>query len=58
LSIQIGDELDEQNGLIDDLGEHVDRSRTRMGGARKRLDRFGKRARENGIPTVENGANW
>jgi len=49
LSIQIGDELDEQNGLIDDVGQMVDRTSGRLSGARKRLDRIGRKAKENGM---------
>jgi len=48
LSIQIGDELESHNGLLDDLDIMVDRSRSRLSGARKRLNRFSKKARDNG----------
>lgn len=49
LSIQIGDELESQNGLLDDLDGIVDRSRSRLAGARKRLNRFSRKAKENGL---------
>ncbi|KAK6352771.1 hypothetical protein TWF696_004773 [Orbilia brochopaga] len=48
LSIQIGDELDSQGELLDDLDEGVDRASRRMTGARKRLDTFARKARDNG----------
>jgi syntaxin 8 len=51
LSIQIGDELDSQTGLLDDLDMMVDRSRSRLDGAKKRLNRFTRKAKENGIST-------
>jgi hypothetical protein len=49
LSIQIGDELDSQGELLGDLDGMVDRSRNRLDGARRRLNRFSKKAKENGI---------
>jgi hypothetical protein len=49
LSIQIGDELDSQGELLEDLDGMVDRSRGRLDGARRRLDRFSKKAKDNGI---------
>jgi len=48
LSIQIGDELDSQGELLEDLDGVVDRSRSRLDGARKRLDRIGRKAKDNG----------
>ncbi|KAJ6263797.1 hypothetical protein Dda_2369 [Drechslerella dactyloides] len=48
LSIQIGDELDSQGELLDDLDDGVDRAQRRMTGARKRLDTFARKARDNG----------
>ena len=48
LSIQIGDELDSQGELLEDLDGMVDRSRGRLDGARRRLDRFSKKAKDNG----------
>ncbi|KAK6345974.1 hypothetical protein TWF730_010311 [Orbilia blumenaviensis] len=48
LSIQIGDELDSQGELLDDLDEGVDRSQRRITGARKRLDTFARKAKDNG----------
>lgn len=49
LSIQIGDELDSQGELLEDLDVVVDRSRSRLDGARRRLDRFSRKAKDNGI---------
>jgi syntaxin 8 len=49
LSIQIGDELDSQGELLDDVDGMVDRSRSRLDGARRRLDRFSKKAKDNGM---------
>jgi len=48
LSIQIGDELDSQGELLEDLDVVVDRSRSRLDGARRRLDRFSRKAKDNG----------
>lgn len=48
LSIQIGDELDSQGELLDDLDGIVDRSRSRLDGARRRLNRFSRKAKDNG----------
>ena len=50
LSIQIGDELDSQGELLGDLDERLDRSRSRLDGANRRLNRFSKKAKENGAP--------
>lgn len=49
LSIQIGDELDSQGELLEDVDGMVDRSRSRLDGARRRLDRFSRKAKDNGI---------
>lgn len=48
LSIQIGNELDDQVDILDDLDEGVDRSQHRLNHARRRLDKVAKKARENG----------
>ncbi|KAI5284590.1 hypothetical protein KEM54_001217 [Ascosphaera aggregata] len=40
LSIQIGDELEEQVQLLDDVDRHVDRNQNRMDSARQRLGRI------------------
>ena len=50
LSIQIGDELDSQGELLDDVDGMVDRSRSRLDGAKRRLNRFSRKAKDNGIP--------
>ena len=47
LSIQIGDELDGQALLLDEVDEGVDRHQTQLDRARKRLDTFGRKARDN-----------
>jgi syntaxin 8 len=52
LSIQIGDELDSQGELLEDVDGIVDRSRSRLDGARRRLNRFSNKAKDNGIPFV------
>ena len=44
LSIQIGDELEGQVALLDDVDGHVDRHQTRLNGARRNLDRFRRKA--------------
>ena len=49
LSIQIGDELDSQGELLEDIDGMVDRSRGRLDGARRRLNRFSRKAKDNGI---------
>jgi len=46
LSMQIGDELDGQALLLDDVDEGVDRHQGQLDRARGRLDRFGRKARE------------
>ena len=48
LSIQIGDELESQGELLEDLDVVVDRSRSRLDGAKRRLDRFSRKAKDNG----------
>ncbi|BFZ58483.1 hypothetical protein PYCC9005_005546 [Savitreella phatthalungensis] len=47
LSIQIGDELDEQGELIDDVDGHVTRSQNRLDQARTRLTAFSRKAKAN-----------
>ncbi|KAF2833018.1 SNARE complex subunit [Ophiobolus disseminans] len=47
LSMQIGDELDGQVVLLDDVEEGVDRHTAQFRRARGRLDRFSRKAREN-----------
>lgn len=47
LSMQIGDELDGQALLLDDVDEGVDRHQGQLDRAKKRLGRVGRRAREN-----------
>jgi syntaxin 8 len=52
LSMQIGDELDGQVLLLDDVEEGVDRHAAQFVRARGRLDRFSRKARENWSLTV------
>lgn len=47
LSIQIGDELDGQALLLDEVDERVDRNQGQLDRAKGRLDRFARKAREN-----------
>ena len=47
LSIQIGDELDDQIEMLDDVDGHVDRHQGRLDGARRQLDRVYRRSKEN-----------
>lgn len=47
LSIQMGNELDEQVELLDDVDEGVDRHQGQLDRAKKRLDRVARGAREN-----------
>jgi syntaxin 8 len=47
LSMQIGDELDGQVMLLDDVEEGVDRHQAQFQRARGRLDRFSRKAKEN-----------
>lgn len=52
LSMQIGDELDGQVLLLDEVEEGVDRHEAQFRRARGRLDRFSRKARENWSLTV------
>jgi syntaxin 8 len=52
LSIQIGDELDEQNGMLGEVDEYVDRHQNQLDRAKGRLSRFAKAAKEGGNWTV------
>lgn len=47
LSMQIGDELDGQVMLLDEVEEGVDRHHAQFRRARGRLDRFSRKAKEN-----------
>ncbi|KAK2759165.1 hypothetical protein FQN54_003265 [Arachnomyces sp. PD_36] len=46
LSIQIGDELEGQVALLDDVDEHTERHTSRLEGAKKRLNKFRRNASE------------
>ena len=52
LSIQIGDELDSQVEMLDDVDEHVERHQTRLDGARKRLGTVARKAKDNKQLTI------
>lgn len=47
LSIQIGDELEVHTGLLEGLDRDLDGTDSRMRGARRRLDRVARGAKEN-----------
>ena len=48
ISLQINDELDVHTGLLEGLDHDLDRTDSRLTGARRKLDRVAKGARENG----------
>lgn len=52
LSMQIGDELDGQVLLLDEVEEGVDRHQAQFHRARGRLERFSRKARENWSLTI------
>lgn len=52
LSIQIGDELDDHIQMLDDVEQHMDRHQTTLNGARRRLGKFMRKAKENTQLTV------
>ncbi|KAL1738607.1 hypothetical protein HDZ31DRAFT_69817 [Schizophyllum fasciatum] len=52
LSVQINDELDVHTGLLSELDTDIDRTHDRMSGARRRLDRFAKGAKNNGSTVI------
>jgi hypothetical protein len=45
--VQINDELDVHSGLLEELDTDIDRTHSRLGGARRRLDRVARGAKEN-----------
>ena len=47
LSIQIGDELDGQIELLEDVDGHMDRHQGRLDGARRQLETVYRKSREN-----------
>ena len=47
LSIQIGDELDDQVQMLDEVEGHMDRHQGRLDGARKRLGDVARKAKDN-----------
>lgn len=48
LSLQIGDELEVHQGLLDETDMALDRTQGNLGRARKRLDGFAEKAKNNG----------
>lgn len=52
LSIQIGDELDDHVQMLDEVDHHVDRHQSTLDGARKRLGRIARKARDNSQLTI------
>lgn len=52
LSMQIGDELDEQAVMLGDVEEGVDRHTGQLSRARTRVDKISRKARENWSMTV------
>lgn len=48
LSLAINSELEEHHGLLEELDQDLEGTRTRLGGARKRLDRVAKGLKGNG----------
>ena len=48
ISLQINDELDVHTGLLEGLDHDLDRTDSRLTGARRRLDRVARGAKENG----------
>lgn len=52
LSIQIGDELDEQVEMLGEVDGHMDRTQGRLDGARAQLGKVARRAKDNKLLTV------
>lgn len=52
LSIQIGDELDEQVNMLDDVEDHVDRHQSTLDRARKSLGDVARKSRDNKQLTI------
>lgn len=48
ISVQINGELEVHTGLLEQLDAEVDDTQGRLSGARRRLDRFSRGAKENG----------
>lgn len=55
ISLQINDELDVHTGLLEGLDHDLDRTDSRLTGARRRLDRVAKGAKENGTCPLHSG---
>jgi len=52
LSLQINEELDTHTGLLEELDTDLDRTDSRLAGARRRLDRVAKGAKENSSTVI------
>jgi syntaxin 8 len=53
LTIAIGNELDDHAVLLDEVDDRMDRHQSQLDGARKRLDTFAKKAKQNwGLSTI------
>ena len=52
ISLQINDELDVHTGLLGELDTELDGTQARMAGARRRLARVARGAKENGASRV------
>lgn len=52
LSLQINEEVDVHHGLLEEMDEELDQTGTRLGQARRRLDRVAKGAKENSKYTL------
>lgn len=48
ISLQINEELDVHHGLLQDLDADIDRTQSRLGKARKKLDRVARGVKNNG----------
>ncbi|TFK47383.1 hypothetical protein OE88DRAFT_1666127 [Heliocybe sulcata] len=52
ISLQINDELDQHTGLLEELDTDLDRTDSRLSGARRGLDRVAKGAKENSSTVI------
>lgn len=52
LTIQIGDELDDQAGILDDVDRHVDRHQTQLDRAKNRIGKIARKAKDNTSLTI------
>lgn len=52
LTIQIGDELDDQAEILDDVDRHVNRHQTQLDRAKKRVGKVARKAKDNVSLTI------